>query len=110
MLARLEKPPPAPVPAVELSDEVVGPAGLFVRSVALLVKAISLPSGLKTGSLARPSDCRPSGVAVTSVVVAVVRFRIKMLLGKGSGSEYQAAALVGSVKSVPLAVRSVYRY
>ena len=33
----------------------VGSTGLFVRSVALLVKASSLPSGLKTGSPARPS-------------------------------------------------------
>ena len=81
--------------------------GLLVRSVALLVKASSLPSGLKTGSAARPLDCKPLGVALTSEVVAVVRSRMKMLVGKGPESDSHAWRLVGGVKSVPLVVRFV---
>ncbi len=75
----------------------VGSTGLLVRSVALLVKASSLPSGLKTGSPARPSDCRPLGVAVTSVVVAVVRSRMKMLFGRNVGTEAGYRREIGTV-------------
>ena len=58
-----EAPAPPEVPGPPAGG--VGSRGLLVRSVALLVKASSLPSGLKTGSVAMPSDCSPLGVALT---------------------------------------------
>ena len=44
---------------------------------------------------------------MTSVVVAVVRFRMKMLIAARVRSVNSELTLVGGVKSVPLAVRSV---